>query len=61
MADFDPDRTLRPKERKDGTWCVEAAKPGSVTEQIGDFGSESAAQDWIIHESTAYFRQRAGK
>jgi hypothetical protein len=38
--------------------CIEAIVDGGAAENIGDFGSASEAQDWIIQKSTAYFRAR---
>jgi hypothetical protein len=55
MANLDPERTLIPRERKDGTWCVKAEKPDRIIQHIGDFNNEAEAQDWINHESNAYF------
>jgi hypothetical protein len=52
------DRTLQPKERKDGKWAVEVRRPDVAPMDIGDFQSESEAIDWIVHESDAYFRDR---
>jgi hypothetical protein len=50
---------LTPREYKDGRgWYIEAIVDGGAAENIGDFGSASEAQDWIIQKSTAYFRAR---
>jgi hypothetical protein len=50
--------TLAPRGRKDGTWYVEIVRPGIVSEQIGDFKSKAAAEDWISQNASAYFRQQ---
>jgi hypothetical protein len=47
-------------EHKDGSWGVRAESPNAAIEDIGDFKSEAAAQDWIIQESSAYLRERSG-
>jgi hypothetical protein len=59
MAPIDPKRKLIPVEHKDGSWGVRAEHSDSITEDIGDFQSESDAQDWIIYKSTAF--QEAAK
>ena len=50
---------LSPREYKDGRgWYVEATSDGSIAENIGDFGSDAEAKDWIARKSTAYFKAR---
>jgi hypothetical protein len=60
MTDFDPDLTVKPAQRKDGKWYAEATRSYGPAEQIGSFKSEAEVQDWIINNSTEYFRQRGG-
>jgi hypothetical protein len=55
MAQDDPPRTLKPQERKDGTWFVKAERPDRATQHIGDFKSEAEARNWITCESAGYF------
>jgi hypothetical protein len=48
------------REYKDGRgWYIEAIGDGGVAENVGDFASDSEAQDWIIRKSSAYFKARA--
>ena len=48
-----------PREYKDGRgWYFEATGDGGVTENVGDFGSDSEAKDWIVQKSIAYFKAR---
>lgn len=58
MADFDPDLTVKPAQRKDGSWYAEATRSYGSTDHIGPFRSEAEVQDWIIHKASSYFRQR---
>jgi hypothetical protein len=52
-----PQTTLR--RYKDGSgWYLEAVGDDGVPENIGDFGSEAEARDWIIHKSAAFFNAR---
>jgi hypothetical protein len=54
-----PQPQLTPREYKDGRgWYIEAIGGGGVAENVGDFATESEAQDWIIQKSTAYFKAR---
>jgi hypothetical protein len=55
VGDIDPNLTIRPLQRKDGTWCVYATLPYAPSTYIGDFKSEVEAQDWIIHKAKDYF------
>ena len=57
MANLDPERTLIPRERKDGTWCVKAEKPDRIIQHIGDFNNEAEAQDWINHRVKRVLRR----
>jgi hypothetical protein len=52
--------TLRPMQRKDGSWCAEASWPNAPTEDVGHFKSKADVLDWIIHKANDYFRQREG-
>jgi hypothetical protein len=50
---------LTPREYKDGRgWYVEATSDFGITENVGDFASDSEAKDWIVRKSTAYFKTR---
>jgi hypothetical protein len=60
MANLAPKRVLTAQERKDGTWYVNVDDLDAHTEHIGDFVSETDAQDWIIQNSAAYFSKRDG-
>ena len=43
---------LTPREYKDGRgWYVEATGDGGIPENVGDFGSDSEAKDWIARLS----------
>jgi hypothetical protein len=54
-----PSAQLISREYKDGRgWYVEATPDGGVPENVGDFASDSEAQDWIIRKSAAYFKTR---
>ncbi len=54
-----PPPQLTPREYKDGRgWYVEAIVEGGITENVGDFASDSEAHDWIIQKSSAYFKAR---
>jgi hypothetical protein len=55
MENFNQELTLRPKEREDGSWYVEATWKNAPPQIIGNFKSESEAQDWIIYKSGAHF------
>jgi hypothetical protein len=48
---------LTSREYKDGRgWYVQATSDDSITENVGDFASDSEAKDWIVRKSTAYFK-----
>ena len=50
---------LTSREYKDGRgWYVEATGEGGIAENVGDFGSDSEAKDWITRKSTDYFKAR---
>lgn len=52
--------TLAPKPLADGSgWCVEITRSDGSVEQIGMFGLESAARDWIEWEAPRFFRNNA--
>ena len=48
---------LRPFQRKDGTWCVEALWPYAPASHIGSFKTESEVEGWISLNSSEYFRK----
>jgi hypothetical protein len=48
---------VRPRQRKDGSWCAEALWPYTPASHIGSFQTESEVQDWIIHNSGEYIRK----
>ena len=58
MANSGQELTLRPRERNDGSWYVEAIWLNAAPEHIGTFKSEAEAKDWIIYKSGAYFDRR---
>jgi hypothetical protein len=59
MAQKHPAPQLTSREYKDGRgWYVEAIDDSGAAENVGDFGSASEAEDWIIRKSTAYFKGR---
>ena len=47
MSKSPPNVTLTPRRHAHGLWYVEIIRPGVVAEQIGDFESKAAAEDWI--------------
>jgi hypothetical protein len=50
---------LTSREYKDGRgWYVQATRDDGITENVGDFASDSEAKDWIVRKSTAYFKAR---
>jgi hypothetical protein len=50
---------LTSREYKDGRgWYVQATSDDGITENVGDFASDSEAKDWIARKSTAYFKAR---
>jgi hypothetical protein len=50
---------LTSREYKDGRgWYVQATGNGGLAENVGDFASDSEAQDWIARKSIAYFKAR---
>ena len=50
---------LTSREYKDGRgWYVQATDDGGLTENVGDFASDSEAQDWISRKSIAYSKAR---
>jgi hypothetical protein len=47
------------REYKDGRgWYVQATGGDGITENVGDFSSDSEAKDWIVRKSIAYFKAR---
>ena len=59
MAQKHPAPQLTSLEYKDGRgWYVEATSNGGMTENVGDFASDSEAEDWIVRKSAAYFKAR---
>jgi hypothetical protein len=47
---------LAPRPHEDGSgWYVEAKWIGRASERLGRFDTYSAAHEWIMLESTAYF------
>jgi hypothetical protein len=59
MAQKLPTPQLTSREYKDGRgWYVEATNDDGAAENVGDFASASEAEDWIVRESTAYFKGR---
>ena len=58
MANLSSKPTFKPKPFKDGSgWYVEAEWSDGVTDHVDDFGSDSDAQDWIIHKSTGWLQK----
>ena len=55
MDTLEQELTLRPHQRADQSWCVEAIWHKGPTKLIGWFESQSEAKDWIIYRSGAYF------
>jgi hypothetical protein len=50
---------LTSREYKDGRgWYVQATSDDGVTENVGDFASDSEAKDWISRKSIAFFKAR---
>jgi hypothetical protein len=50
---------LRVRPRDDGSaWYVEVAWPDGRIDRIGDFGLETTARDWIVHEFPSYLRAK---
>jgi len=50
---------LASREYKDGRgWYVQATGDDGITENVGDFASDSEAKDWIVRKSIAYFKAR---
>ncbi len=57
MDEFDPKFSLKPLQRKNGTWCVQATQSFAQSQYIGPFISETAANDWIIHSASEYVQK----
>ncbi len=58
MADFPSRPNFKPKSYKDGSgWYVEAEWPDGTTQHVDDFGSDSEAQDWVIHKSAKWLQK----
>ena len=51
--------SLKPKQRKDGTWYAEAVWPSSPSEDVGHFKSAADVREWIANAAIEYFRRRA--
>ena len=50
---------LRPRACDDGSaWYVDITWPDGRSEQIGDFGLEATANDWIAWEAASYLRAK---
>jgi hypothetical protein len=50
---------LTSREYKDCRgWYVQATSDDGITENLGDFASDSEAKDWIIRKSIAFFKAR---
>ena len=47
--------TLTPRRHAHGLWYVEIIRTGIVAEQVGDFKSKAAAEDWIGRNAKKYF------
>jgi hypothetical protein len=59
MAQNDSKPRLIAREYKDGRgWYVEATVDGGAAENVGDFASDSEANDWIVRKATAYYKTR---
>jgi hypothetical protein len=61
MAPFPPNPKLVPREFKDGSgWFIQVTwgDGSQAPEQIGGFGSDSEAREWISRKSAAYFKAR---
>lgn len=39
-------------------WFLEVSLPDGRTISVGEFGSESTAYDWVMHEFSTFFRQK---
>jgi hypothetical protein len=52
-----PQTTLRRYQDGSG-WFLEAVGEDGASENIGDFKSETEANDWIVHKSVAFFKAR---
>ncbi len=57
MDEFDQKFSLKPVQRQNGTWCVQATQSFARSQYIGPFKSETAAHDWIIHGASEYFQK----
>jgi len=53
-----PQTTLR-RYRDGSGWYLETVGENGLQENIGDFGSEAEANDWVVHKSAAFFKARA--
>jgi hypothetical protein len=61
MAPLPPNPKLVPREFKDGSgWFIQVTwgDGSQAPEQIGGFGSDSEAREWISRKSAAYFKAR---
>jgi hypothetical protein len=59
MADFSIKPTFKAKPFKDGSgWYVKAEWPDGITQHVDDFGSDSEAQEWVIHKSAGWLQKR---
>jgi hypothetical protein len=53
--------SLTSKPRKDGSgWYVEVTWNDGRVQQVGTFGSETAARDWIEWDAPKFFRSDPG-
>ena len=52
--------TLTPRRHTHGLWYIEIIRPGIVAEQVGDFESKAAAEDWIGQNAKSYFSLHLG-
>jgi hypothetical protein len=59
MPALDPNLTIRPQERKDGSWCVRATRSYVPFTDVGNFKCETDAQDWIIHKAKDHFGKKS--
>jgi len=48
MAALDPKLLLRPRQRPDGMWYIEATGPDSIPRTFGEFFEEWQARIWIL-------------
>jgi len=58
MVGFQSQPTFTPKSFKDGSgWYVEAVWPDGFIQHVDDFGSDTEAQDWVIHKSAGWLKK----